>query len=186
MKSTSTPLPEMWRPIPFAPGYEARSLGRIRSATGPDLLSLVLNSKTGYLQFKASVDGRRMSCTAHRAVCAAFHGEPPAPRYHAAHGNGIKTDNRPENLRWATPSENVMDSIEHGTWNRVYQTRRNPRSHLTKLTEDQALEIMALQGKAGATEVGRCYGVSRGAVRSIWDGRSFSDLAPTGAMEATP
>jgi hypothetical protein len=178
MKSTSTTPPETWRPIPTAPGYEASSLGRIRNAARGNVLSPSLNPETGYLQTTVSIKGRRKTHAVHRAVCAAFHGEPPTTGHQAAHGNGIRTDNRAENLRWATPSENTRDSMEHGTWNRVHQTRRNPRSHLTKLTEDQAREVMALQGKAGATEVGRRYGVSRGAIRSIWDGRSFRDLAP--------
>jgi hypothetical protein len=176
MKTRSTPPVETWRPIPMTPGYEASSLGRIRNTARMYVLSTSPNT-TGYLHFTASLNGRRKTQTVHRAVCAAFHGEPPTSRHQAAHGNGIKTDNRSENLRWATPSENTMDAIGHGTWNRVHQTRRI-RSHLIKLSEDQAREIVALKGRAGATEVARRYGMSRGAIRSIWDGRSFRDLAP--------
>jgi hypothetical protein len=47
----------------------------------------------------------------HRLVCAAFHGPPPSPDHEVAHSNGIKTDCRASNLRWATSAENKQDSI---------------------------------------------------------------------------
>jgi hypothetical protein len=43
---------------------------------------------------------------AHRLICSAFHGRPPKG-YDVDHVNGIKDDNRPENLRWASRSENL-------------------------------------------------------------------------------
>lgn len=184
MKTTEAPpdLPgESWRSIPTAPGYEASSLGRIRNAARMRPLSLNSNPQTGYLQFTTSSDGRRKTHTVHRAVCAAFHGNPPSPKHQAAHGNGDRADNRAVNLRWATRSENMRDSMRHGTWNRVPFTRsRTVSPRPPKLSEGQAREIRALRGQMGQTEVGRRYGVSRGAVESIWSGRSWRHLDAEG------
>lgn len=51
----------------------------------------------------------------HRLVCEAFHGPPPSKFHQGAHLNGIRSDNRPENLAWKTPLENAADTIRHGT-----------------------------------------------------------------------
>lgn len=42
----------------------------------------------------------------HRLVCRAFHGESPEDKPFVDHKNRIESDNRPENLRWATAKEN--------------------------------------------------------------------------------
>lgn len=42
----------------------------------------------------------------HRHVCRAFHGESPEDKPFVDHKNRIESDNRPENLRWATAKEN--------------------------------------------------------------------------------
>src|SRR5262249_12949164 len=37
------------------------------------------------------------------------------PHHEVRHLNGIRTDNRPENLAWGTKSENMQDAVRHGT-----------------------------------------------------------------------
>lgn len=58
------------------------------------------NDKTGYMEFC----GERV----HRIVATAFHGEPPSSDYVVDHINTIRTDNRPDNLRWLTKLENIL------------------------------------------------------------------------------
>jgi hypothetical protein len=85
----------------------------------------------------------------HDLVCTAFHGPRPAGLI-VAHGNGIKTDNRAENLRWATPSENMEDQRKHGT----LIVGENHRAAL--LTEELVREIRAspLSGAKAAVAFG--------------------------------
>ena len=42
----------------------------------------------------------------HRLLCGAFHGPPPTPEHEVDHRNRNRSDNRAENLRWATKAEN--------------------------------------------------------------------------------
>lgn len=49
----------------------------------------------------------------HRVVCYLQTGE-DHPDLEVAHANGVRTDNRPENLRWATRSENELDKPVRG------------------------------------------------------------------------
>jgi len=58
------------------------------------------------------VNGKRYRV--HRLICSAFHGNPPKG-HDVDHVNGIKHDNRPENLRWASRSQNLRGArTTHG------------------------------------------------------------------------
>lgn len=128
-----TPLPEVaglpldtgeiWRPIPRHPGYEASTLGRIRSidrlieregSHGHYLLKgrilKVYRRDSGHLQ--TGVGGGKFRL-AHQLVLEAHIGPAPAGAV-ACHGNGDPSDNRLVNLRWDTRSSNALDAVKHG------------------------------------------------------------------------
>lgn len=87
-------------------GYQVSSLGRIRTLKD-ERVFMPFPNVSGYLYFG--------SVMIHRAVAAAFLGPKPTKKHQVAHNNGIKADNRIENLRWATPKENAQDRYGHGT-----------------------------------------------------------------------
>ncbi|MBB4348004.1 helix-turn-helix domain-containing protein [Aliirhizobium cellulosilyticum] len=61
------------------------------------------------------VDGKRVNAA--RYVCTMAHGEPRNSNMQAAHscGNGHKSCVNKRHIRWATPRENSLDKIGHGT-----------------------------------------------------------------------
>jgi hypothetical protein len=105
-----------WKPIPGLPGYEASSQGRIRKNVYIDRRGNCRKAKEltltqhpeGYLS--VYVREQRRNVLVHRLVAAAFKGEPDA-RLQVNHLNGNKTDNRPANLEWVTPSANMRHAV---------------------------------------------------------------------------
>lgn len=118
---------EFWKPIPGSK-YEASSLGRIRSPRGNILKPY--NHGLGYhlVGMKFDHEPKVVTRTVHRLVALAFHGPRPEG-LDIAHGNCIKTDNRPSNLRYATRSENLQDSFAMGEFRtgRPRSTTRSPK-----------------------------------------------------------
>lgn len=103
---------ETWKPIPGS-NYQASSLGRIRSPRGNILKPF--NHPLGYhlVGVRFDHEPRNKTRTVHSLIALAFHGPRPEG-LDICHGNCIKTDNRPSNLRYATRSENLRDSHAMG------------------------------------------------------------------------
>lgn len=111
-------------PIPSAPGYAATAGGEIvslartvtRSNGSPyhlreRILTGLLSS--GYYYATLHIDENQVRRSVHSLVAEAFHGPRPEDLV-VRHLNGDPLDNRPENLRYGTPSENQYDRVNHG------------------------------------------------------------------------
>lgn len=151
---------EEWRPTQFD-GYWVSSLGRVRGRTW-----VILKPYTTVLGYAVVHCGHLNPRGVHALVCEAFHGPPPTAGMHAAHHNGKPLDNRPDNLRWATPLENIgQDRLRHGT-----VPRGENHAH-AKLTQEKASAIRAqLPGPRGIiNRLAREYGVTKTVITNIRD-----------------
>lgn len=99
----------------------------------------------GYLQVRAMVDGKRLHCGAHRLVWQHVRGDIP-PGEEINHRNGLKDDNRPDNLLCGTAGENVEHAHAGGL--RDQHGEKNPA---VKLTDNQVAQIRLAYAQGGYT-----------------------------------
>lgn len=105
---------EIWKPVvKYATHYEVSNLGRVRRINPTHTNKNpngILNPRfhgAGYPMITICINNKRTSCLIHRLVAEAFLGTPTKDRYFCNHKNGIKTDNRVENLEYCSNLENI-------------------------------------------------------------------------------
>lgn len=128
--------------------YQISDLGRIkslqRSVKNHSGFSKVLKerylnpciSKTGYYVVDFKKDGVRKTFKVHRLIAIAFINKIEDKDF-VNHKNGIKTDNRIENLEWCTIAENNHHSRSIGLTN-----QEGYNSSSSKLTAEQVMFII--------------------------------------------
>lgn len=120
-------MTEEWKDIPDFKDYQISSFGRLRSlkrkpwpnVPNSEVLnefdtSLILSPRLnkGRVRYCLSKDGKPYYIFAARLVLMAFVG--PCPSNHEClHGDGDRTNNRLDNLRWGTHLENLLDAERH-------------------------------------------------------------------------
>ena len=124
---------EKWRDVVGYEGlYEVSSLGRIKRN---GRIKKPHVDHGGYLTVWLSKHSVQKCLKVHRIVAIAFI---PNPKNKATvnHINGVKTDNRVENLEWATHSENIIHANKLGL-RKVTDAQRKAASINGKKTCDK-------------------------------------------------
>ena len=158
-----------FRPIPSTSGtYLAGDDGRIYR-DGHALKSW----RGGYeQQYEMVSAGDQRKAYVHRLVCEAFYGEAPGDFPEVRHLDGDPTNNKPQNLDWGTKEQNAADRHAHGRFS-------GDKSPNAKLSSRVVAEIQTLRGAMTRPALAARFGVSRGAIDDVLDGRTWlQGIAP--------
>ncbi len=138
---------EVWKDVVGFEGYyQVSNLGNVKSFNKKALLvgndGYILkacNSSKGYKFISLSAK----TAYIHRLVCIAFLPN-PLNKPQVNHINGIRTDNRVENLEWCTSKENIIHAVKTG----LSKFKCGVNHSRCKLTNEHVFKIrkLAAQG----------------------------------------
>jgi len=120
---------------------------------------------TKYLQVCLYQNRKASHKLVHRLVLETFIGPCPE-KMECCHNNGIRTDNRLENLRWDTRSNNHKDAIKKGTHVCLWRGEKVPTSKL-KESDVRMIIYMWRTKEFSQKEIMNLYQISRGHVYLI-------------------
>lgn len=179
---------EIWKELPGSDGlYEASNTGRIRSVDREEsfknrwgeikqrrrkgrILAYRCMSNSGYHYLTICSKRGHRTTFIHRLVWAAFNNVDFYEKFVVNHKNGVKTDNRIENLESCTYYQNSMHS------------RISLRKKGKKLNLDDVIEIIKLSSSGMMTkDIAKKYGIVRQAVSGIltarwWPSKNYPEL----------
>jgi hypothetical protein len=121
----------------------------------------------GYWRVELKGEGRSKKVYIHHLVCEAWHGQRP-DGHEVAHGDNDRTNNDPDNLRWATRLDNIRDKAAHGT------QPMGERVYNASLTDEQAREVK-FSGRT-RQEMARKCGVSLSVIAAIREGKNYKHI----------
>ncbi|QEC44396.1 NUMOD4 domain-containing protein [Pseudobacter ginsenosidimutans] len=150
-------IKETWRPVVGFDGYfvsdqgNLKSIDRIIKTKNGKLCRIKGRSITirlnnfGYLDTRLYKNGKKKSAFLHRLIAEAFIPN-PANLSQVNHLNGIKTDNRIENLEWSSPANNMKHAHDTGLSKPPNQNHRKVIDNCTNQEYDSIREAAKAYG----------------------------------------
>lgn len=164
---------EEWKSIPGYEGYYSVSnMGNVRRDVGYKNTfagKVLIPGKGIYLRVSLSKNSKSKSITIHSLVLLAFVGKRPEG-FQINHKNGIKYDNRLENLEYCTVSQNNFHAYKIGL-----KTQKGEKNAFCKYSRVQVLEAKELF-KSGKTtrEVSKITGMNFWSLKDIRKGKLWN------------
>jgi len=168
---------EIWKNIEGYNGdYQVSNLGRVKSYKykAPRILKNVLN-EYGYFRLNLSKNGKIKLYRVHRLVAETFLPN-PENKPCINHKNGIKTDNRVENLEWCTYSENHIHAYKNGLM--TVSDISGEKSGGSKLTNEKVNNIRQLYNSGDHTQwdLANKYNVHQSTIERIVNKKTWVNV----------
>lgn len=152
---------EIFKEIPGFSRYKISNLGNMLNIDGTPKKTCI--DKYGYEHIAlmtGATPNRRLTVYVHRLVMFSF-SPTTKSNMDVNHINGIKTDNRLENLEWCTRKENIQHSYKMGL------SKIGSQTSSAKITEQDVTQIRLLGETETYTFISRLFNISRQTVTRI-------------------
>jgi len=160
-----------FRTILSHPEYEVSRCGVIRRKSTGTILSQ--HNKRGYMGVGFKINGKRSLHRVHRLIAEVYIPN-PLNKPHINHINGIKNDNRIENLEWCTAKENIHHAIRTGLFSKPPKGESNKSA---KLTDAVVLKIRSMMANGMSDkDIAATFSVSISSICNIGKGDSWSHV----------
>lgn len=148
------------RPIPNFPGYFASDEGDIYSNKSGKLKALKpWLDKDGYRRVHLMRDCKKKGIAVAVLILTSFWDEKPSDIHSSNHKDGVKTNDRLNNLEWNTPTEQQHHAVKTGLKG--------------KLTEQDVIEIKErLKGGEKGFTLAKEFGVYHSVIYKIRDNKN--------------
>jgi len=138
--------------------------GVVYQRPGKDVIPYI--NKDGYYSFAANRNCKSIVYKVHRAIAYQFIPE-ILGKTHVNHINGIKTDNRIENLEWCTHEENTSHAWANGMVKKLITISQET---IDEIRSKYPVE----QGKTkNYIDIGKEYGINRHTVSHILNRKNY-------------
>lgn len=155
-----------WKPLETFNGrYQVSSNGEVRSLITNRILRPAIDG-WGYKRVAMMRDGKLVTQKVHRLVAIAFIPN-PGNKPTVNHKNGIKTDNRVDNLEWATQSENFCHALKNG----LITLCKEETHYKSRPTIQYTLDMQFVAEWPAASAAARSLGVDPGNILSCLCGK---------------
>jgi hypothetical protein len=137
---------EIWKPVYIKDEktqYEVSNKGRARNAEKDKMLNPLLNISNGYYRYdiRRNKGDKSNLILAHRLVLSSFSPIENPEEYTVHHKDGIKTNNRLENLQWLTLRDHTLLEMDLGN-NKISKRREeaiNFKGYIGEFLKDGTL-----------------------------------------------
>lgn len=168
---------EIWKDAIGYNGYMVSSLGNVRTKARKTLKGFVKakelkiwNGNNKYPRVNIQVDGKSKSVCVHRLVAETFL-DNPLNKPQVNHINGIKSDNRLQNLEWATRFENMKHAYDTGLLkaNKILEGYKENHPY-QKISNTEKLMIYTLVKNGFDTnDISKVFNIHRSYVSEIYN-----------------
>ena len=168
-------MEEIWKAIKNYSAYMVSNYGRVKSFIihkDGKLLNTSVANRNGYVGVHLYKDGKKTQFSVHRLVAEAFIPN-PKNKPQINHLNGDKTDNRVDNIEWATASENTKHSFANG----LQVVLRGENAGSAKLSSHQVRRIkLMLELGTKHVEIAKMFPVQSSQITRIASGERWAHI----------